>query len=176
MKKKIIKINAFIILLSLIISVLPGAACLYPGDAYLHDLVGEWECDEIYIAARGNYTFAIRLRIDGEEIDIHMNSPKVIPIVYLYDKNKIIITVIVDQGEEIIREEYDRVWTCRFKEDKQGNLKVKVTEDYRYNGRFKGKTFYLTKISDYPEDDSLFKLPDTDAFEDNEPEDTSFTA
>lgn len=135
----------------------------------LRDIVGEWECDEIYFASRGydgetrrGYSCtAGKLRIDGKEYNLFISS---------YPRGNASEFHDLSQYKRIKGNDgYYAVypgqihWGVAIYEQTDESLKIKVYSDDLFNGRFKGKTFHLRKISDYPEDDGLFKLPDTDA-------------
>lgn len=135
------------------------------------DIVGEWGCDEIYFASRGydgetrrGYSCtAGKLRIDGKEYDLFITSSpsRRGNVVDFHDLSQ----YKREKGNDGYYAVYpgQLIWGITLYEQTDGSLKIKVYTDELFNGRFKGKTFYLRKISDYPEDDSLFKLPDTDA-------------
>lgn len=134
---------------------------------------GEWECDELFYACYPSNVvkemFIVKIRVNGEVIDVWCEAVGLSWTCTFTDKNRIIKEYHHKDGTSSYN--FEPVWRCDFDLTKNGDLKVKVTEDYRYNGSYKGKVFYLTKISDSPQNDSLPEI--SIQTEDGEPEDVS---
>lgn len=114
---------------------------------FFQSLVGVWQCDEIYYVAYQTDNIAektkVVISIDGESFRINLRH-------HVHSK-----TCYFLKPNSIEDSEGSLFWACDFDLTKNGDLKIKITEDYRYNGTYKGKVFYLKKISDDPQNDSL---------------------
>lgn len=113
--------------------------------------------------------FIAKIRVNGEVIDARCEAVGLSWTCTFTDKNRIIKEYHHEDGTSSYN--FEPVWRCDFDLTKNGDLKVKVTEDYRYNGTYKGKVFYLKKISDSPQNDSLPEISIQN--EDGKPEDVS---
>ena len=143
------------------------------GKGFFGLVFGEWECDELfygcYPSTVAEDMLIAKIRVNGEVIDAKCEAVGLSWTCTFTDKNRIIEEFHHEDGTSSYN--YDPVWKCDFDLTKNGDLKIKVTEDYRYNGTYKGKVFYLKKISDDPRNDSL---PESSGqTEDVEPEGTS---
>ncbi len=127
---------------------------------FFHDLTGEWQCDEIsyvgYPEVKGERKrIEVRLFLDDETIDITLAYTPRNTVCDFYDTTL---------AEEIGYTTKSLVWVCSFRERLNGELKVKVRDDYRYNGRFKEKVFYLKKVRDDPSTESVSSEGENESF------------